>query len=158
MEGKSTFFIELEETKTILDNCTANSLAIIDELGRGTSTYDGVALASSVLRYLANKLKPKLLFATHYHILLDEFQMFENITQCVMKHHCDGEDMVFEYRLVEGHAQKSFASNVAKLAGLPKSVIKKAIEMERRITNEEKKINKNREILQKFNKVISVLV
>lgn len=84
LEGKSTFFIELEETKTILDNCTPRSLVIIDELGRGTSTYDGVALASAVLRYLTTKIRPKTLFATHYHILLDEFAMFTNIKRCVM--------------------------------------------------------------------------
>lgn len=79
LEGKSTFFIELEETKTILDNCTSRSLVIIDELGRGTSTYDGVALASAVLRFISEKVKPMTLFATHYHILLDEFALFKNI-------------------------------------------------------------------------------
>lgn len=89
LEGKSTFFIEMEETKTILDQCTKRSLVIVDELGRGTSTYDGVAIASAVLRHLATKLLPKTLFATHYHILLDEFALHKNIKNTVMKHYYD---------------------------------------------------------------------
>lgn len=79
LEGKSTFYIELEETKTILEHSTPRSLVIIDELGRGTSTYDGVAIASSVLAHLANTIRPMTLFATHYHILLDEFVIYKNI-------------------------------------------------------------------------------
>ncbi|CAD8206909.1 unnamed protein product [Paramecium octaurelia] len=158
LEGKSTFFIELEETKTILDNCTSRSLVIIDELGRGTSTYDGVALASAVLRFLSDKIKPMTLFATHYHILLDEFALFKNISQCVMKHYQEKDQVVFKYKLIEGIAEKSFATNVAQIAGVPKEVIKKAKQMEAKITKEESKINKNREILKKFNQVIKQLL
>jgi DNA mismatch repair protein MSH6 len=69
----------MEETKTILQHCTDRSLVIIDELGRGTSTYDGVAIASSVLKFLTSTILPKTLFATHYHILLDEFELCKNI-------------------------------------------------------------------------------
>jgi DNA mismatch repair protein MSH6 len=69
----------MEETKNILDACSARSLVIIDELGRGTSTYDGVAIASAVLSSLTTYIKPKLIFATHYHILLDEFALCKNI-------------------------------------------------------------------------------
>jgi DNA mismatch repair ATPase MutS len=70
-EGKSTFFVEMEETKRIVENSTKNSLVIIDELGRGTSTYDGLSLAYGVLRYITENINCKTLFATHYHILLD---------------------------------------------------------------------------------------
>ncbi|CAD8188495.1 unnamed protein product [Paramecium pentaurelia] len=157
LEGKSTFFIELEETKTILDNCTSRSLVIIDELGRGTSTYDGVALASAVLRFLSEKIKPMTLFATHYHILLDEFALFKNIKQCVMQHYQEKDQVIFKYKLIEGIAEKSFATNVAQIAGVPKDVIKKAKQMETKITKEESKINKNREILKKFNQIIKQL-
>jgi DNA mismatch repair protein MSH6 len=97
LEGKSTFFIEMEETKTILQHCSPRSLVIIDELGRGTSTYDGVAIASAVLKHLVTNLGPKTLFATHYHILLDEFALYENILNTVMKHHYN-EVNIHKYR------------------------------------------------------------
>ena len=73
MEGKSTFFIEMEETANIVKLATQNSIAILDELGRGTSTFDGVAIAYSVLKYLVEKVKCRTLFATHYHLLVDDF-------------------------------------------------------------------------------------
>ncbi|CAD8045359.1 unnamed protein product [Paramecium sonneborni] len=158
LEGKSTFFIELEETKTILENCTSRSLVIIDELGRGTSTYDGVALASAVLRYLSQNIKPKTIFATHYHILLDEFALFKNIQKCVMKHYQEMDKVIFEYKLINGIAEKSFATNVAKIAGIPNEVIQNAKKMELKITKEESKINRNRDILQKFNQIIQQLL
>ena len=74
LEGKSTFFVEMEETKSILLSATNRSLVIIDELGRGTSTFDGYAIAKSVLRYLTDNIKCRCLFATHYHMLLDDFR------------------------------------------------------------------------------------
>ena len=74
LENKSTFFLELEETKYIIDRATKHSLVIIDELGRGTSTFDGYSLAYSVLRYLHNKINCRLLFTTHYHWLVDDFR------------------------------------------------------------------------------------
>lgn len=72
--GKSTFFIEMEETKSVLEHATSRSLAIIDELGRGTSTFDGLAIAYSVLKHIIESIKCYCLFATHYHILIDEFK------------------------------------------------------------------------------------
>ncbi|KAM3135397.1 hypothetical protein pb186bvf_012555 [Paramecium bursaria] len=137
LEGKSTFYIELEETKTILEHSTPRSLVIIDELGRGTSTYDGVAIASSVLAHLANTIRPMTLFATHYHILLDEFVIYKNIQQCVMKHYQKGDEVIFEYKLIKGRAEKSFAANVARIAGVPRVVYERAKEKELQITKEE---------------------
>jgi len=96
IEGKSTFHVEMEETLTILNDCTENSLCIFDELGnllllllnlgRGTSTFDGVAIAYSVLKYLVEEKKCKTLFTTHYHILLDEFRLFRNIEYYMMNY------------------------------------------------------------------------
>jgi DNA mismatch repair protein MSH6 len=73
LENKSTFFVELEETKTILDQATKHSLVIMDELGRGTSTYDGYSIAKSVLNYLINSIQCRTLFTTHYHMLVKDF-------------------------------------------------------------------------------------
>ena len=74
LEGKSTFFVEMEETKSIVAQSTRRSLVIIDELGRGTSTFDGYSIANAVLSYLVRKIKCRSLFATHYHMLLDDFR------------------------------------------------------------------------------------
>ncbi len=79
MEGKSTFFIELEEAFNAVKKATSNSLVIVDELGRGTSTFDGVAIAYSILKYLILQIKCRTLFATHYHALLDEFRHYTQI-------------------------------------------------------------------------------
>ena len=76
MEGKSTFYIEMEETLNIVKEASKNSLAILDELGRGTSTFDGVAIAYAVLKYLLANVKCRIMFATHYHVLIEEFKMY----------------------------------------------------------------------------------
>ena len=79
LENKSTFFLELEETKYIIDRATKHSIVIMDELGRGTSTFDGYSLAYSVLKYLTNYNMPRLMFTTHYHWLVDDFRNHENL-------------------------------------------------------------------------------
>ena len=79
MEGKSTFFVEMEECKNIIQYATHKSLAILDELGRGTSTFDGYSIAHSVLNYLIKKLKCRSMFSTHYHMLLDDFKNKEGV-------------------------------------------------------------------------------
>ena len=84
LEGKSTFYVEMEETKAILEKATENSLVILDELGRGTSTFDGQALADSVLNYLVNKVQCRGLFATHYHTLSEKYASSEEVEICRM--------------------------------------------------------------------------
>ena len=79
LENKSTFFLELEETKYVIDRATKHSLVIMDELGRGTSTFDGYSLAYSVLKFLHEKIKPRLLFTTHYHWLVDDFRDHDSL-------------------------------------------------------------------------------
>lgn len=117
MDGKSTFFIEMEETLNIVKSGTCNSLAILDELGRGTSTFDGVALAFSVLKYLVENLKCRSIFATHYHVLIEEFKMYPEIDFFHMDAIIDekNEKVVFLYKLKKGECHQSFGLNVAKV-------------------------------------------
>ena len=125
LENKSTFFLELEETKYLLDNSTPHSLIIMDELGRGTSTFDGYA----VLMYLNANIRPRVLFTTHYHWLVDDFKNTKGVRLYKMSIRNDGEGIIFEYRFVEGVSHLSFGVNVARMAGLSKHVIDKAKEV-----------------------------
>ena len=136
-EGKSTFYIEMEETLNVLKYGTRNSLSIMDELGRGTSTYDGLAIACSVLNYISDKLRCRTLFATHYHILLDEFRDNRNVKfyHMAAKTDTEHERIIFLYKLIEGECSNSFGLNIAKISGLPEEALKvarkKAIDFEK---------------------------
>ena len=129
VEHRSTFMVEMYECANILNNATERSLVILDEVGRGTSTYDGVSIAWSITEFLHNrigKIGPRTLFATHYHELIE----LEEILQRVKNYHVsiknvDG-DIHFLYKLKEGGISESFGIHVASLAGLPKEVIKNA--------------------------------
>ncbi|MBP3634387.1 MAG: DNA mismatch repair protein MutS [Oscillospiraceae bacterium] len=126
--GQSTFMVEMQEVADILKNATSRSLLILDEIGRGTATYDGMAIARAVLEYAADKkiLGAKTLFATHYHELttLDrELEGVSNFTICVKKR---GEEMIFLRKIAPGTADRSYGVEVAKLAGLPKKVTDRA--------------------------------
>lgn len=125
MEGKSTFLMELLETSTVFNNMTANSLVLIDELGRGTSTYDGCAIALATLEFLAGKCRG--LFSTHYHEI---FRYIDRIPGKISLHFMDfmkeNGDVVFLYQLKEGKCTESHGLNVAKLAGIPEEIIEKA--------------------------------
>ena len=126
--GQSTFMVEMSEVAEILENATAKSLIILDEIGRGTSTYDGMSIAKAVIEYTADKKKlgAKTLFATHYHELTElenENPSIKNYNISVKKR---GEDIVFLRRIVRGPADGSYGIDVAKLAGVPDSVVKRA--------------------------------
>lgn len=124
--GQSTFMVEMTEMATILNNATNNSLLILDEIGRGTSTYDGLSIAWAVLEHLSNNLHTKTLFATHYHELVDLEGKIEGIKnyRVLIKETSDG--VVFLHKIARGSANKSFGIEVASIAGLPKSVIERA--------------------------------
>ncbi len=131
--GESTFMVEMVEASTILHNATSRSLIILDEIGRGTSTYDGVSIAWAICEYIHDRLGAKTLFATHYHELIglcERLKRAKNFSVAVSEKpakHEDGKaDLVFLYRVVEGGTSKSYGIEVAKLAGLPKEVIMKA--------------------------------
>jgi DNA mismatch repair protein MSH6 len=128
LEGKSTFFVEMEETKAILEKATSNSLVILDELGRGTSTFDGQALADSVLNHLVNKIGCRGLFSTHYHTLSEKYSASEDVEICRMAYNFDQEknQLIYLYQLQKGACPSSFGINVAKIAGLPQSVLDKS--------------------------------
>ncbi len=126
--GQSTFMVEMNEVAHILDNATSNSLLILDEIGRGTSTFDGMSIARAVLEYTADKKKlgAKTLFATHYHeltVLEDLIDGVKNYNIAVKKH---GDDITFLRKIVPGGADDSYGIEVAKLAGLPDVVINRA--------------------------------
>jgi len=130
MSGQSTFFVELSEASTILNSATRRSLVIIDELGRGTSTFDGAAIASAVLRSLATKIRCRALFATHYYNLVDRFDVHPDVTLGHMSSHVDTsgdlQRITFLYTLQDGASPKSYGINVAHLARIPETVIRSA--------------------------------
>jgi DNA mismatch repair protein MutS len=128
-QGRSTFMVEMEETANILNNATEDSLVILDEVGRGTSTYDGVSIAWALSEYIVKNTKARTLFATHYHELVKLEEEFpDNILNLnvYVKEDEERDEVVFMRKIVEGSADKSYGIYVAKLAGLPKSVVKRA--------------------------------
>ncbi|MEO7022135.1 MAG: hypothetical protein ABI234_18445, partial [Ktedonobacteraceae bacterium] len=128
--GKSTFMVEMEETATILHHATRHSLIILDEIGRGTSTYDGLAIARAVVEYLHTIVGARTLFATHYHelaALADELAHVRVFTMAISD---EGEDeIVFLHRVVPGCLGRSYGVHVARLAGMPISIVKRANEI-----------------------------
>ena len=142
--GQSTFMVEMSETAFILRNATADSLIILDEIGRGTSTFDGLAIAWAVVEYIADKTKigAKTLFATHYHELSELEGHLEGVKNfCIsVKEH--GEDVIFLRKIIRGGADKSFGVHVARLAGVPHPVIVRAHEIQARL--EVSDINQNK--------------
>ena len=128
-KGQSTFMIEMIETSLILNTSTEKSLVILDEIGRGTATFDGLAIAWSVLEYLHNVIKPRTLFATHYHELTELKDSLTNISCHKMSIKEWNSSIIFLHKIIDGEADKSYGIHVAKLAGLPVSVIEKATQL-----------------------------
>ena len=129
--GQSTFMVEMSEVAEIMKNATSKSLLILDEIGRGTSTFDGMSIAHAVLEHIADrrKLGAKTLFATHYHELTDLENAYPNIRNYNIAVKKRGEDIIFLRRIVSGGADDSYGIEVAKLAGIPNSVVKRAREI-----------------------------
>ncbi len=125
-QGQSTFMLEMVEVANILKNATAKSLVILDEIGRGTSTFDGLSIAWAVAEYMHDKIGAKTLFATHYHELItleNSFSGIKNYSVAVKKH---GDDITFLRKIIRGGTDDSFGIEVSALAGVPKSVIRRA--------------------------------
>ncbi len=137
--GQCTFMVEMSEVAHILNEATDRSLIILDEIGRGTSTYDGLSIAWSVIEYVHNKKKigAKTLFATHYHELTDLEESFEGVKNYNIAVKKYGDDITFLRKIVPGGADQSYGIEVAKLAGVPDPVIKRAKEILHAIENNE---------------------
>ncbi|MFA5104927.1 MAG: DNA mismatch repair protein MutS [Candidatus Margulisiibacteriota bacterium] len=127
--GQSTFMVEMLETANILNNATKDSLIVIDEIGRGTATFDGMSIAKAVAEHIHSKIGSKTLFATHYHELTNLPEKFKGIKNVNVSVKEEGDRIIFLHKIVDGPADKSYGIHVAKLAGLPGSVVTRAKEV-----------------------------
>ena len=152
--GQSTFMVEMMEVASILKNCTNKSLVILDEIGRGTSTYDGLSIAWAVVEYMANKEKcgAKTLFATHYHELTELEDKQEGVKNYSIAVKEKGEDIIFLRKIVKGGTDESYGIHVAKLAGVSDAIVKRANEILKSI---ERKAIINSKAIEKENKKIA---
>ena len=140
-QGLSTFMVEMIETAKILNNATKNSLIILDEVGRGTSTTDGLSIAKSVIEFIHNKIKAKTLFATHFHELISLDQKLKSLKNYHIKALSTGSDIKFLHKVEKGGTDKSYGIEVAKLAGIPDEVIARAKELLNQTSNPQLKLS-----------------
>ena len=156
--GRSTFLVEMQETANILNNATPKSLIVLDEIGRGTSTFDGISIAWSVAEYLHGKpqAKAKTLFATHYHELTDLADTFPGVKNYTVKVKEEGGRIVFLRRIVPGIAEKSFGIHVGAMAGLPTEVVTRASEILKNLEANDIDVNAQR-VVRKPRKRLSEL-
>jgi len=134
--GQSTFMVEMTETARILNTATPRSLVILDEIGRGTSTYDGISLAWAVVEYLHDQVGCRTLFATHYHELTDLERSLAAVRNLNVSVHEWQDDVVFLHKIVAGSADKSYGIHVARLAGVPRQVLERAKQILGRLEEE----------------------
>ena len=153
--GQSTFMVEMNEVSNILKNATAKSLLILDEIGRGTSTFDGLSIAWSVIEYISDKelLGARTLFATHYHELTELEGKIQGIKNYCIDVKKNGEDIIFLRKIIRGGADDSYGVQVARLAGLPQSVLDRAANILKQLENsdlakKEAKILKNKKVAE----------
>ncbi|MHC4510620.1 MAG: DNA mismatch repair protein MutS [Planctomycetota bacterium] len=127
--GRSTFMVEMTETANIINNATEKSLVILDEVGRGTSTYDGLSLAWAITEHIAGNAKCRTLFATHYHELTELAELFTNVKNCNVAVREWMDEVVFLHKILPGGTDKSYGLHVAKLAGIPKTILDRSKEI-----------------------------
>ena len=157
--GRSTFLVEMQETANILNNATPKSLIVLDEIGRGTSTFDGISIAWSVAEYLHGKAqsKAKTLFATHYHELTDLADVLQGVKNYTVRVKDEGGRVVFLRRIVPGTAEKSFGIHVGAMAGLPKEVVDRAAEILKNLEANELDVNAPQKAVRRPRKRLSEL-
>ncbi len=127
--GQSTFMVEMVETANIINNATERSIVILDEVGRGTSTYDGLSLAWAITEYIAMRIKCRTLFATHYHEITELSDLYDNVKNYNVAVREWKEDVVFLHKIIKGRTDKSYGIHVARLAGMPKGIIDRSNEI-----------------------------
>jgi DNA mismatch repair protein MutS len=152
--GQSTFMVEMTEAANILNNATAKSLVILDEIGRGTSTYDGVSLAWAITEYLHNHVGCRALFATHYHELAQLAETLPNLRNCNVLVREWKDDIVFLHKIAPGSADKSYGIHVARLAGIPYEVLERASQVLQQLESHHLDEELPRAPLRKTKKVI----
>jgi DNA mismatch repair protein MutS len=136
LHGQSTFLVEMSEVSYILNHATKNSLVILDEVGRGTSTFDGISLAWSIIDYLNNYISSKTLVATHYHVLNKMQSIYKGVNNFHVTAKEEGNNLHFYHKLEKGGINKSYGIQVAKLAGINKEIIDKALIIQRDLEND----------------------
>ena len=141
--GESTFMVEMNETASILNNISDRSLVLLDEIGRGTSTYDGISIAWAITEYLHNhkKARPKVMFATHYHELIEMADQYERIQNYHISVREVGNKVIFLRKLEMGGSGHSFGIHVARMAGMPPQVLKRANSMLQLLESKSEKIS-----------------
>lgn len=148
LSGQSTFMVEMSEANRALQEATDKSLILFDEIGRGTSTYDGMALAQSMIEYIATCLHAKTMFSTHYH----ELTMLSDNVPCVRNVHVvvkeDNDEVTFLYKIKDGPAGQSYGINVARLAGLPTSVLDRAKELQKELESKKRVVQQTFQLVE----------
>ena len=129
IRGQSTFMVEMTETANIINNATEKSLVILDEVGRGTSTYDGLSLAWAITEHIANKIKCRTLFATHYHELTETAEILANVKNFNVAVREWAGEVIFLHKIIPGGTDKSYGIHVAKLAGIPQNIVNRSNEI-----------------------------
>jgi DNA mismatch repair protein MutS len=147
-EGLSTFMVEMKETADIVNRATNESLVIMDEVGRGTSTFDGLSLAQAILEHMLVRTKPFMFFATHFHELTELENYFPHLSNYHMSVSEQGGEVRFLHSLVKGPALKSYGIYVAELAGIPASITRRAKALLRKIEEEKIKISPQKTLFE----------
>lgn len=148
LSGQSTFMVEMTEAANILNNATENSFIILDEIGRGTSTYDGISIAWAITEYIHEKIKAKTIFATHYHELTELDKMLKKLVNYRVEVKETEEGIIFLRKIIRGGADKSYGIEVAKLAGLPVEVLKNSKKILKSLEERKAIIEKKLEVTQ----------
>ncbi len=154
-QGESTFMVEMNEVANIIKNATRNSLIILDEVGRGTSTYDGLSIAWAIVEHIASNIKAKTLFATHYHELTELSNKLKGVKNLTVLVEEKNDEIIFLRKIVEGSTDKSYGIEVAKLAGIDKKIIDRAYEILKDI--ESKHYVSNTVVKEDFNYQFSLI-
>ena len=148
LSGQSTFMVEMNEANLALSNATEKSLILFDEIGRGTSTYDGMALAQAMIEYIATCVHAKTLFSTHYHeltTLSDSIPVIQNVHVVVKE---EDDHVTFLYKVKDGSADRSYGINVARLAGLPETVLARAKELQKELESKKRVVQQNFQLVE----------